>query len=111
MAAEVNDVAYDQRPSRPCVGCGKVDKSPRDQVALPDGNTAYYHMDCHVLIADCAVCKDVLKAAGGHGPEGKKNEELRDFLVGQADNPKAPKIFTTANASGDQNVTLAEGVN
>lgn len=103
---------YDERPMRPCVGCGKVDRAPRDQVALPDGNTAYYHMDCHVLITDCPVCKKVLEGAGGHSTDGKKNEELVEYLVDQM-NPETPTeaIFTTANASGDPNVKLAEGVN
>ena len=102
---------FDDRPMRPCVGCGKTDRAPRDQVALPDGNSAYYHMDCHVLIADCAVCKAVLKDAGGHGAEGLKNEKLVDFLTDQMDpETKTAAIFTTANASGDPAVELAEGV-
>jgi hypothetical protein len=95
--------SYEARPSRPCVGCGKVDKAPRDQVALSDGNTAFYHMDCHVLIADCNVCKDA---------NGKKNEELWNALTLVPEQPenKRPKIFTTVNASGDPNVKLEEGV-
>ena len=97
---------YEDRPMRPCVGCGKVDRAPRDVVALPDGNSAYYHMDCHVLIADCAVCKSVLKGAGG-----LKNEKLVGFLTDQMDpETKTDAIFTTANASGDPRVELAGGV-
>lgn len=105
------DIDYDARPMRPCVGCGKVDRAPRDCVALPDGNTAYYHMDCHVLIADCAICKAVLAGAGGHGVNGKKDEELRDYLLDQM-NPETPTedIFTTRNASNDPNVKLEKGV-
>lgn len=106
------EASYDDRPSRPCVGCGKVDKAPRDQVALQDGNTAFYHMDCHVLIADCQVCKKALAAvADGHDAKGKKNEELWDALTTVPTLDKKPKIFTTANAAGDPNVKLAEGVN
>jgi hypothetical protein len=105
--------SYEARPSRPWVGCGKVDKAPRDQVALSDGNTAFYHMDCHVLIADCKVCKDALKAvANGHDANGKKDEELWNALTLVPEQPenKRPKIFTTVNASGDPNVKLEEGV-
>lgn len=83
---------YDARPERNCVGCGKRDKAPRDVVALPDGNTAYYHMDCHVLIADCAVCKHVLETA-----KGKQNEDLAHHLTGE----RKEKIFTTLNAAND----------
>ena len=102
---------YESRAARPCVGCGKTDKAPRDQVALADGNTAFYHMDCHVLIADCPVCKASLETAGGHGPDGKKNEELVKHLVGVAEQDwsEQPKIFTTVNASQNTDVVLAEG--
>jgi hypothetical protein len=103
---------YESRAARPCVGCGKVDKAPRDQVALPDGNTAYYHMDCHVLIANCQVCKDILATAGGHDAKGKKDEQLATYLAEVAEQKweKQPKIFTTANAAGNPDITLAEGV-
>lgn len=86
------DLDYAARPDRPCVGCGQHDKAPRDAVALPDGNTALYHMDCHVLIANCEVCKSVLDAA-----KGKQNEELTKYLVGD----RKEKIFTTHNAAND----------
>jgi hypothetical protein len=68
---------YDVREDRLCMGCGKRDKAYRDNVALSDGNTALYHADCHVLIANCPVCKAVLEAAGTHeANDGLKDEEL-----------------------------------
>lgn len=68
---------YETRADRPCIGCGKRDKAFRDQVILSDGNTVLYHADCHVMVADCPVCKAVLEAAGtDHTNEGKKDEDL-----------------------------------
>jgi len=95
--------SYDVRPDRICIACGKTDKAPRDQVALADGNVAYYHFDCHAMMG-CQVCKDVLDAvAQGHGPDGKKNEELWQNLVAEAEKPvdEQAEIFTTPDASGD----------
>jgi hypothetical protein len=75
--ADVEIPPYDTREDRLCMGCGKRDKAYRDQVALSDGNTALYHADCHILIANCPVCAAVLEAAGTH-PEndGLKDEKL-----------------------------------
>ena len=93
---------YDARPDRPCMGCGKRDKAPRDQVTLPDGNVAYYHWDCHVLIADCAVCKETLKALGtDHTNKGLKDRALVETVWEKVlDKPEdeRPKIFTTTEA-------------
>lgn len=83
---------YDARPDRPCLACGKSDKAPRDVVSLPDGNAAFYHMDCHVMVANCSVCKDVLDTA-----KGLKNEKLAEHLTGD----RSEKIFTTHNAADD----------
>lgn len=94
--------SYDVRPDRVCIGCGQTDKAPRDQVALADGNVAYYHFDCHAMMG-CQVCKDVLDAvAQGHGPDGKKNEDLWQNLVAEAEKPveEQAEIFTTPDASG-----------
>jgi hypothetical protein len=91
---------YDARPERPCIGCGQVDRAPRDAVALPDGNTALYHMDCHVMVANCQVCKQVLETA-----KNKKNEELFRHLTGD----RSEKIFTTENAANDGVVLLKDG--
>lgn len=93
--AEYSDIDPDPRPIRPCVGCGQSDQAPRDQVALADGNTAYYHFDCHVLIANCPVCAAALAGAGGHGPKGKKNADLLEHIVTSQD-----EIFTTDDAAG-----------
>src|SRR6476661_1800459 len=100
MADEIVD-PYDARPERPCLGCGKRDKAPRDVVTLPDGNAAYYHWDCHVQVANCEVCKKTLEALGTHdGPDGLKDEELHRVLHEEMN--KAPKqrakIFTTEAA-------------
>jgi hypothetical protein len=93
---------YESRPERPCMGCGKRDKAPRDVVTLPDGNAAYYHWDCHVMIANCEVCKATL-AALGTGPE---NDGLKDDRLVAAYHEKVadvpfderPEIFTTEAA-------------
>ena len=92
---------YDARPERPCMGCGKRDKAPRDVVTLPDGNAAYYHWDCHVLIADCSVCKAVLEALGtSEKNDGIVDEKLHERLMKELDKPeeKRAKIFTTSEA-------------
>lgn len=90
--------SYDSRPERPCMGCGGRDKAPRDVVTLPDGNQAFYHWDCHVMIADCDVCKKILEALGT-GPEndGLKNEKLVGALVKELEKPEKERaeIFTT----------------
>lgn len=94
--------SYDVRPDRICIACGQTDKAPRDQVALADGNVAYYHMDCHAMMG-CEVCKNVLDAVGqGHGPDGRKNEELWRGLTEEMDKPVAEQaiIFSTPDASG-----------
>jgi hypothetical protein len=95
--------SYDVRPDRVCIACGKTDKAPRDQVALADGNVANYHFDCHAMMG-CEVCKSVLDAvAQGHGPDGKKDEDLWRGLVAEAEKPveEQAEIFTTPDASGD----------
>ena len=92
---------YDARPSRPCLGCGKTDKAPRDQVTLQDGNVAYYHWDCHVMVADCEVCKAALKALGTNEMnDGLKDQLLVARLMEELDKPedKRAKIFTTGEA-------------
>lgn len=93
---------YDARPERPCLGCGKRDKAPRDQVTLPDGHAAYYHFDCHVQIANCQVCKHALEALDTHdGPDGLKDEELHAKLIDHVFNTpmkNRAEIFTTGAA-------------
>jgi hypothetical protein len=92
---------YEARPTRNCLGCGKSDKAPRDQVTLPDGNVAYYHWDCHVMVADCAVCKATLEALNtDHTTSGLKDEALHEVLISELSKPeeKRAKVFTTAEA-------------
>jgi hypothetical protein len=92
---------YDARPVRSCLGCGKNDKAPRDQVTLPDGNVAYYHWDCHVLVADCPVCKALLKALGtSEANDGVVDEELHKRLHEELNKQgdERAKIFTTIEA-------------
>ena len=89
---------YDARPERPCLGCGKRDKAPRDVVTLPDGNQAFYHWDCHVQVANCQVCKDVLEALGTHeGSDGLKDEELHRVLHEELNKPgdERAAVFTS----------------
>lgn len=93
---------YDSRAERPCMGCGQRDKAPRDQVTLPDGNVAYYHWDCHVLIANCDVCKKTLAALDtDETHNGLKNERLvAAYHEKVEDKPfdERPEIFTTEAA-------------
>ena len=93
---------YESRPERPCMSCGKRDRAPRDQVTLPDGNAAYYHWDCHVLIADCEICKATLAALDTTPDnDGLKDRELVDkYWEKVLDKPEdeRPEIFTTSEA-------------
>lgn len=93
--------SYDVRPDRICIACGKTDKAPRDQMALADGNVAYYHKDCHAMMG-CPTCKAELDAvAQGWGPDGKKDEALWRALVAEMDKPQEEQaeIFTTDDAA------------
>jgi len=102
--AEITET-YDSRPERPCMGCGKRDKAPRDVVTLPDGNQAFYHWDCHVLIADCDVCKKVLEALNtDHSNDGLKDEQLHEVLIREMNKPERERaeIFTTEAAVPQQ---------
>lgn len=92
---------YASRPERLCLGCGQRDQAYRDQVQLPDGNVAYYHADCHVMVANCDVCKKVLEAVGTHeGTDGLKNEALHEKLIEELNKPHSERaeIFTTSEA-------------
>lgn len=92
---------YDDRSDRPCMGCGKRDKAFRDQVVLGDGNVALYHADCHVMVANCEVCKNVLEAVGTHeGTDGLKNEDLHVAIHEEMAKPDGERaeIFTTVEA-------------
>ena len=92
---------YDSRPERHCMSCGQRDKAPRDQVTLPDGNVAYYHWDCHVLVSDCSVCKKTLEALGtSEANDGIVNEKLHERLMRELDKPEEERaeIFTTEEA-------------
>jgi len=93
---------YDSRPERSCLGCGKRDKAPRDQVTLPDGNVAYYHWDCHVLVSNCEVCKATLAALKtDETTDGLKDEKLVEAYwksVEEKGWDQRPKIFTTEAA-------------
>jgi hypothetical protein len=66
-------------PVRVCVGCAQSDDHPRCVVATPDGATVTYHMDCHAIIADCAVCKAQLEGVGGVAGN-PKGDALREYL-------------------------------
>ena len=84
------------RPLRNCVGCGQSDTGPRDQEWLPDGSTAYWHPDCHVLVKNCAICEAVLDTAGGFGTH-LKDDALLDHVT-NPDIHAEHEIFTTDNA-------------
>ena len=109
--AEIVD-PYDARPERPCLGCGKRDKAPRDQVTLPDGNVAYYHWDCHVMIANCETCKAALKALGtSEKNDGVVDEELHGRLIKELNKPadKRAEIFVTEEAVPQPTPSGAQG--
>lgn len=98
--AEIVD-PYDARPMRPCMGCGKRDQAPRDQVTLQDGNVAFYHWDCHVLIANCEVCKKTLEALGtSEENDGIVDEKLHERLLKELNKPlkDQKEIFKTDEA-------------
>lgn len=102
---------YDSRPERLCMGCGKRDKAPRDVVTLPDGNATYYHWDCHVMIADCPVCKATLEALGtDHSNDGLKDQSLVEKLYEELDKPEKERaeIFTTREAVAQPKPSGAE---
>lgn len=66
-------------PVRSCIGCGASDDHPRCVVILPDGNAAAWHMDCHILVTGCPICKAQLEGVGG--VEGNpKGDDLRAHL-------------------------------
>lgn len=69
------------RSIRPCLACGQHDDGARDQVALADGSSVYFHLDCHAQTgceecqavlddpAELALRADAVRAEGGHlGP-------------------------------------------
>lgn len=93
---------YAARPERPCMGCGKRDKAPRDQVTLPDGNAAYYHWDCHVMITNCEVCKATLAALDtDETNDGLKDDRLVAAYhekVAEVPEKERPEIFRTSVA-------------
>jgi hypothetical protein len=83
-----------QHPVRDCLACGQKDDHPRDHVVLPDGSSAYWHMDCHARMTGCQTCQDTVDTA-----EGKTGDELRDHIV--ANDPaaaaKANRASTTTS--------------
>lgn len=92
---------YSARPDRHCMGCGKRDKAPRDVVTLADGNAAYWHWDCHVIAANCGVCKAALEALGtSEENDGVVDEELHTRLHRELNKPESERaeIFTTESA-------------
>lgn len=68
-------------PVRPCIACGQQDDHPRHEVVIGDGThtSVFWHMDCHVLAADCPTCKAQLADANG-----VQGHELRTHLVALA---------------------------
>jgi hypothetical protein len=67
-------------PTRVCPICTQTDDHPRHIVPTAAGVDVAFHMDCHVLVADCDVCKDQLEGVGG--VDGNpKGEALREHLV------------------------------
>lgn len=97
---EIND-PYDARPMRLCMGCGKRDAAPRDQVTLQDGNVALYHWDCHVLISNCEVCKKALEALGtSEENDGVVDQKLHERLIAELSKPleEQAEIFRTDEA-------------
>lgn len=67
---------------RSCIGCSQADDHPRHVIATPDPTSpgghidVAWHMDCHKIVTNCAVCTDQLA-----GAENLKGDELRAHLV------------------------------
>jgi hypothetical protein len=103
--------SYDERPTRLCSACGKRDKAPRDSVGLPDGNSIYYHFDCHAGLG-CSVCQELLdEIANGSGPDGKKDEELWLTVLEESTKKrdKRVSVLTRDDVTGEYQVALDEG--
>lgn len=58
---------------RTCIVCGQEDDHPRHVIALPDGNTALYHHDCHARLTGDPVSKAVAEC-------GLTGDELRKHI-------------------------------
>jgi hypothetical protein len=107
----------ENRPVRNCIGCGKSDTGPRDQVNLPDGSVVYWHFDCHALASTrefpdgCPSCKAILDTAGGLGNH-LQDDALVDHLMDVMKTPHAERaeVFTTDDASGGYAKAVEDGI-
>lgn len=67
---------------RLCIGCGQTDNHPRHVIV----GQQPWHMDCHVLAADCEVCASQLAACDtSTANDGVIGDELRTRLVALTD--------------------------
>lgn len=80
-------------PVRTCIGCAQTDDHPRCLWATPDGALVGWHMDCHVIATDCAICKAQLEGVGGI-KQNPKGDALRKHLL--TTSPEADKPGWTA---------------
>lgn len=62
---------------RSCVGCGRIDDHPRHIIALRDGSTMDWHMDCHANNG-CESCAGQLVNA-----DGLIGDTLRAHITGR----------------------------
>lgn len=63
-------------PVRTCIGCAQSDDHPRHVVAVADGSSVTWHMDCHALATGCEVCANQIRDA-----EGATGDDLREHLT------------------------------
>lgn len=64
--------------NRTCFVCGQADDHPMHHSVLPDGSSAYAHMDCHARQdPPCGPCKAVTDSHGGT----LTGNELRQHIV------------------------------
>lgn len=61
---------------RMCIACTQKDDHPRHIIDLGNNSEAMMHLDCCVMVRDCAVCKTQLADAGD-----VKGDQLREHLV------------------------------
>lgn len=62
---------------RTCLGCQQTDDHPKDQVVLADGNSVFWHMDCHAIATGCKSC-----AAYKDGASHLVGDEFRAHIKG-----------------------------
>lgn len=61
---------------RKCIYCGQEDDHPKHETIHRGWVSVYSHYDCCAEVTGCDLCSPVVAKA-----EGKRGEELRDFIM------------------------------